>query len=39
MTILTIAHRLSTIKNADSILFIDEGKILASKNLERMLNL
>ena len=35
-TILIIAHRLSTIKNADRILFIEEGKILAEGNHETL---
>jgi ABC-type multidrug transport system fused ATPase/permease subunit len=29
MTIILIAHRLSTVKNADRILYIDQGKVLA----------
>lgn len=33
MTIVLIAHRLSTVMNTDQIIYIDKGKILATKNL------
>lgn len=34
ITILLIAHRLSTIRNADSIIYVDNGKILAYGDFE-----
>ena len=37
-TILIIAHRLSTIKNADRILFVDDGKIIAEGDNELLLS-
>ena len=36
-TILIIAHRLSTIKNANRILFIDKGKVIAEGNHNKLL--
>ena len=36
-TILIIAHRLSTIKNADRILFIDDGKVIAEGNHQKLM--
>jgi ABC-type multidrug transport system fused ATPase/permease subunit len=36
-TILIIAHRLSTIKNADRILFLEDGKIVASGVHDKLL--
>ena len=37
-TILIIAHRLSTIKNANRILYLDDGKILAEGTHEKLMN-
>ena len=37
-TILIVAHRLSTIKNADRILFIQDGKVLDSGNHKYLFN-
>lgn len=37
-TILIIAHRLSTIKNANRILYLDDGKILAEGTHEQLMN-
>ena len=37
-TILVIAHRFSTVKNADQIVFIEEGKILAQGTHKNLLN-
>ena len=36
-TILIIAHRLSTVRNADSILMLSEGKIIAEGNHSKLL--
>lgn len=36
-TIIIIAHRLSTIKNADQIVFMDDGKIIDVDNFETLL--
>jgi ATP-binding cassette, subfamily B, bacterial PglK len=35
-TVIVIAHRLSTIKNADKIIYMDAGKILATGNFETL---
>ena len=37
-TILIIAHRLSTIKNANRILYLNDGKILAEGTHEQLMN-
>jgi ABC-type multidrug transport system fused ATPase/permease subunit len=36
ITVIVIAHRLSTIRNSDEILFLKEGKLLASGNFEQL---
>lgn len=36
-TVITVAHRLHTIKNADLILFIDEGELIAAGKHEELL--
>ena len=36
-TILIIAHRLSTVRNADRILMLSEGKIIAEGNHSKLL--
>ena len=38
-TVITVAHRLHTIKNADNILFLDKGKLVASGTHNELLNL
>jgi ATP-binding cassette subfamily C protein len=37
-TIITVAHRLSSIKNADSVIYMERGKILATGNFEEVKN-
>jgi ABC-type multidrug transport system fused ATPase/permease subunit len=39
VTIVTIAHRLSTVKNADLVLYLSEGKIMASGTFDEVRNL
>jgi ATP-binding cassette subfamily C protein len=36
VTLVTIAHRLSTVKDADTVIFMDEGKITASGTFEEV---
>jgi ABC-type multidrug transport system fused ATPase/permease subunit len=36
ITLLVIAHRLSTIKEADQVVYLKEGKIIASDNFVRL---
>lgn len=36
MTIVLIAHRLSTVKNADKIIYLDKGKVVAEGNFEEL---
>lgn len=38
LTMIIIAHRLSTIKNADQIVFLENGKIIDSGNYEELLS-
>ncbi|MBZ5749226.1 thiol reductant ABC exporter subunit CydD [Metabacillus rhizolycopersici] len=38
-TVITVAHRLYTIKNADNILFLDNGKLVASGTHNELLDL
>ena len=35
-TMITIAHRLSTVRNADSVIYLEEGKIVASGTFEQV---
>jgi ABC-type multidrug transport system fused ATPase/permease subunit len=35
VTVVMIAHRLSTVRNADQVIFMDKGKILARGSLDR----
>jgi ABC-type multidrug transport system fused ATPase/permease subunit len=36
VTIITIAHRLSTIRNADNVVYIENGEIKATGNFEEI---
>jgi ABC-type bacteriocin/lantibiotic exporter with double-glycine peptidase domain len=36
LTLITIAHRLSTIKDADNILYLDHGSIIATGTLQEV---
>ena len=35
-TVITIAHRLSTVKNSDTVIYLDQGKIVASGTFEQV---
>ena len=35
-TVIMIAHRLSTVKNADMVIYLEEGKILAADTFARV---
>ena len=37
-TVIMIAHRLSTVKNADIVIYLEEGKILAADTFARVRN-
>jgi len=36
MTIVLIAHRLSTVKNADKIVYLDEGRVVAEGTFKEL---
>lgn len=36
VTVLMIAHRLSTVRNADKVIYMDEGRVLAIGNFEEV---
>ena len=38
VTVISIAHRLSTIRSADQVLYLEDGKIIATGNFEKLRN-
>jgi ABC-type bacteriocin/lantibiotic exporter with double-glycine peptidase domain len=38
VTVVMIAHRLSTVRNADTVIYMDQGKILAQGTFEEVRN-
>jgi ABC-type bacteriocin/lantibiotic exporter with double-glycine peptidase domain len=38
VTVILIAHRLSTVRNADQIIYLERGRVLASGSIEHVRN-